>query len=49
MVDVNCPWCGDVEILPLLEPDTLDARFSCGNCGTVIEFVDEPDVLELAA
>ena len=49
MVDVNCPWCGEAESLPLLEPDVLDPSFSCGNCGTVIEVVDEPDVLELAA
>ena len=49
MVDVNCPWCGEAEILPLLEPDMLRSSFSCDNCGTVIDFVDEADVLEVAA
>ena len=49
MVGDTCPWCDDTEILPLLEPDVLDAGFSCGRCGTVIELVDEPGALDLAA
>lgn len=49
MVDFECPWCEDVQ---LVEPATLhaDTTFDCPTCGTRVEFVDETEQkLELAA
>jgi hypothetical protein len=49
MVDITCPWCEEPGRLPLPEFDEPGASFSCPECGTTVEFVEEPAVLDLAA
>lgn len=49
MVDFECPWCKDAVALPFPLPDDPQASFHCTDCGTTIDWADEPAVLDLAA
>ncbi len=49
MVDIACPWCEESGLLPFLELDAPETEFTCADCGTTVEFVDEPAALDLAA
>ncbi len=49
MVSIDCPWCEETALLPFPLTEEQDASFTCADCGTTIEWVDEPVSLELAA
>ena len=49
MADITCPWCEEPGRLPFPEPDAPEASFSCPECGTTVEFVEEPVALDPAA
>lgn len=49
MVDITCPWCEEPGTLRFPELEEPEAYFSCTQCGTVIEFADEPVALDMAA
>ena len=49
MVELNCPWCEEQALLAYLELTASDASFTCTDCGTSVELVEEPAELDLAA
>ena len=49
MVSIDCPWCEEATTLPFPLPDEPTAAFACADCGIVIDWADEPAVLDLAA
>jgi len=50
MVAITCPWCEEDARLALAEVQDAEASFSCAECGTRVDFVEEPPVpLDLAA
>jgi predicted RNA-binding Zn-ribbon protein involved in translation (DUF1610 family) len=49
MVTIDCPWCEEAAILPFPQPEGHEARFTCEDCGTTIDLVEEPVDLDLAA
>ena len=49
MVDMRCPWCEERGLLPFPEPEEPEVSFTCAECGTTVEFVEEPIALQLAA
>ena len=49
MIDITCPWCEEPGVLPFPELEEPEASFSCPECGTTVEFVEEPVAFDLAA
>ncbi len=49
MVTIDCPWCEEVALLPFPQPEDREASFTCLECGTTVDWVDEPVALDLAA
>ena len=49
MVDITCPWCQETGVLPFLELEEPEVSFTCADCGTTVEFSEEPAAFELAA
>lgn len=49
MVELECPWCEELGLLPFLELEQPEARFRCERCGTTIELAEEPVLMEPAA
>jgi len=50
MVTITCPWCEEEDALELSSIVEPDASFTCADCGTTVQVVDEPAVaLDLAA
>ena len=49
MVSIDCPWCEEAVLLPFPQTEEPDAPFICADCGTTIDWVEEPVSLELAA
>lgn len=49
MVTIDCPWCEEAAQLPFPLADEAAATFSCTDCGTSIEWAEEPPALDLAA
>lgn len=49
MVTITCPWCEEDGLVLFAELEARDASFTCAECGTSVELVDEPPTLELAA
>ena len=50
MVTITCPWCEEEALLTFTDTEGPDTRFSCADCGTSVEFVEEPPAaLDLAA
>ena len=50
MVALSCPWCEEPSLLAFLDLSDAEAAFTCPDCGTSVEFVDEAETdLELAA
>ena len=42
MVTITCPWCEQDEPLELSAMKEPGATFRCPDCGTSVQFVDEP-------
>lgn len=49
MIGIDCPWCEETASLPFPLPEDVAASFTCSDCGTTIEWADEPVELDLAA
>jgi hypothetical protein len=49
MIELSCPWCEETGPLPFPELREPGASFTCAECGTSVEFVEEPVALDLAA
>jgi hypothetical protein len=50
MVAITCPWCEDEGLLAYTELELPETTFTCAECGTTVDFVDEPgETLDLAA
>ena len=49
MPTIDCPWCQAASQLPFPLPDQPEASFSCPECGTSIDWAEEPVALDLAA
>ena len=49
MIDITCPWCEEEAPLPLAELQTPEASFTCDDCGTTVDFVEDAVELDLAA
>jgi hypothetical protein len=49
MVQIDCPWCEEASSVPFPLPDEPEASFRCVDCGTTIEWAEEPVALDLAA
>ena len=50
MVDVTCPWCEQDVALSLSTMREPQVSFTCLECGTSVDWVDEPVAeFELAA
>ena len=49
MVTIDCPWCEEAALLPFLPPEEPEASFTCLECGTTIDWAEEPVALDLAA
>ena len=49
MVTIDCPWCDEAAHLPFPLPADPEASFSCADCGTTIDWAEEPAALDLAA
>jgi predicted RNA-binding Zn-ribbon protein involved in translation (DUF1610 family) len=49
MVSFDCPWCEEPAALPLPLADEAEASFTCPDCGTAVDWADEPVALDLAA
>lgn len=49
MVIIDCPWCEEAALLPFPPPEGHEAPFTCADCGTTIDWVEEPVELDLAA
>ncbi|MFV2062147.1 MAG: hypothetical protein ACC726_01380 [Chloroflexota bacterium] len=42
MVIIDCPWCQQDEPLDLKTAQEPQASFTCPDCGTSVQFVEEP-------
>ena len=50
MITIACPWCDVEQAAQVIGKDHDDAPFACGECGTTVLWMDEPEaILELAA
>ena len=49
MVEMECPWCEERALWPFLELTATHADFTCDDCGTTVELVEEPVELDVAA
>ena len=50
MVTMPCPWCEEPSLVAFRELSDAGAAFTCPDCGTSVEFVEEAESeLELAA
>jgi len=49
MVTIDCPWCEEAALLLFPQPEEPEASFTCSDCGTTIDWVEEPVQLDLAA
>lgn len=49
MASLECPWCEEATALPLPLPEEPEASFTCGACGTTVDWAEEPVALDLAA
>lgn len=49
MVLIACPWCEEDGLVVFGELEAQGASFTCAECGTSVELVDEPPALEVAA
>ncbi len=49
MVSIECPWCQDTALVPFPLPEETEASFTCTDCGTTVEWAEEPVTLDLAA
>jgi endogenous inhibitor of DNA gyrase (YacG/DUF329 family) len=49
MLTIDCPWCQEEALLPFPEPKDSGASFTCAECGTTVDLVEEPVALDLAA
>jgi hypothetical protein len=49
MVTIDCPWCEEAALLPFPLPEEPVASFTCLDCGTTIDWIEEPFALDLAA
>jgi hypothetical protein len=49
MVTIDCPWCEEAALLPFPRPEEPEASFTCLECGTTIDWIEEPVALDLAA
>jgi hypothetical protein len=50
MLTIPCPWCDELEQLPLADITDPGPLFVCSACGTSVAIVEEPVHLpELAA
>jgi hypothetical protein len=50
MVTITCPWCDEDEPIALTLVTEPEAPFTCPDCGTTVDLVEEPaSALEPAA
>ena len=42
MVTITCPWCEQQEQVQFDIMDGAETSFTCPECGTSVEFVEEP-------
>jgi hypothetical protein len=49
MITIDCPWCEEEARLPFPWPEEPQASFTCADCGTTLDFVEEQVALDLAA
>ena len=49
MVSFDCPWCEETAPVPFPLPEEPDGSFTCRDCGTTIDWAEEPVALDLAA
>jgi transcription elongation factor Elf1 len=41
MLTITCPWCDELEQLPLADITDADPLFVCSACGTSVAIVEE--------
>ena len=49
MIEITCSWCAEEALLPFAELGEPEASFTCADCGTTVDCVEEPVELDLAA
>lgn len=43
MLTIPCPWCDELEQLPLADITDPGLPFTCSSCGTSVAIVEEPE------
>jgi endogenous inhibitor of DNA gyrase (YacG/DUF329 family) len=49
MLTFDCPWCEEAASLLLPAPEDPETSVTCAECGTTIDWAEEPVAFDLAA